>query len=52
MEVASYLSDKAASVCLVGPSLYPFEKSLGPEIGKMTMEVSNFNKVLNILCKT
>lgn len=51
MEVALYLSDKAASVALVGPSSYPFEKSLGPEIGKMTMEVSNFNKVVNILCK-
>uniref|UniRef100_A0A8C6KAN6 Apoptosis inducing factor mitochondria associated 4 n=1 Tax=Nothobranchius furzeri TaxID=105023 RepID=A0A8C6KAN6_NOTFU len=37
MEVASYLSDKATSVALVGSASYPFEKSLGPEIGKMTM---------------
>ncbi|KAF3847779.1 hypothetical protein F7725_020807 [Dissostichus mawsoni] len=39
MEVASYLSDKAASVAVVGPSRYPFEKSLGPEIGKMSMQM-------------
>uniref|UniRef100_A0A1A8G897 Rieske domain-containing protein n=1 Tax=Nothobranchius korthausae TaxID=1143690 RepID=A0A1A8G897_9TELE len=39
MEVASYLSDKATSVALVGSASYPFEKSLGPEIGKMTMEM-------------
>lgn len=57
MEVASYLSDKAASVALVGTTSYPFEKSLGPEIGKMAMEVSVINKrhyfyilQLNILC--
>ncbi|KAM4589690.1 apoptosis inducing factor mitochondria associated 4 isoform 1-T1 [Fundulus diaphanus] len=39
MEAASYLSDKAASVALVSPTKYPFEKSLGPEIGKMTKEM-------------
>ncbi|KAM4742377.1 apoptosis inducing factor mitochondria associated 4 isoform 1-T2 [Anableps anableps] len=39
MEAASYLSDKAASVALVGPTKYPFQKSLGLEIGKMTMEM-------------
>lgn len=39
MEAASYLSDKAASVAVVGTSKYPFERSLGPEIGKMTMHV-------------
>lgn len=39
MEVASYLSDKAASVAMVGSSTYPFERSLGQEIGKMTMQV-------------
>uniref|UniRef100_A0A1A7WW18 Rieske domain-containing protein n=2 Tax=Iconisemion striatum TaxID=60296 RepID=A0A1A7WW18_9TELE len=37
MEVASYLSDKATCVALVGSTSYPFEKFLGPEIGKMTM---------------
>lgn len=39
MEVASYLADKAASVAMVGNGSYPFERSLGPEIGKMTMQV-------------
>lgn len=41
MEVASYLSDKAASVAMVGSGRYPFERSLGPEIGKMSMQVRN-----------
>lgn len=41
MEVASYLSDKAASVTVVGTSSFPFQKSLGPEIGKMCMQVSS-----------
>ncbi|MED6271881.1 hypothetical protein CHARACLAT_024763 [Characodon lateralis] len=45
MEAASYLSDKAASVALVGPTKYPFEKSLGPAIGKMTMEMLEENNV-------
>ncbi|XP_051254775.1 apoptosis inducing factor mitochondria associated 4 isoform X2 [Dicentrarchus labrax] len=39
MEVASYLSDKAASVAVVGTSTYPYERSLGPEIGKMSMQM-------------
>ncbi|XP_034025254.1 LOW QUALITY PROTEIN: apoptosis-inducing factor 3-like [Thalassophryne amazonica] len=39
MEVASYLSDKAGSVVVVGTSTYPFEHSLGPEIGKMSMQM-------------
>ncbi|XP_069545840.1 apoptosis inducing factor mitochondria associated 4 [Brachyistius frenatus] len=39
MEVASYLSDKAASVSLIGTSRYPYERSLGPEIGKMSMQM-------------
>lgn len=39
MEVASYLSDKAASVALVGKTRYPYEQSLGPEIGKMSMQM-------------
>lgn len=41
MEVASYLSNKAASVTVVGTSSYPFQKSLGSQIGKMCMEVRN-----------
>lgn len=39
MEVASYLSNKAASVTVVGTSSYPFQKSLGQDIGKMCMQV-------------
>ncbi|KAM3875502.1 apoptosis inducing factor mitochondria associated 4 [Diretmus argenteus] len=39
MEVASYMSDKAASVVVVGTSVYPYEQSLGPEIGKMSMQM-------------
>ena len=41
IEVASYLSNKAASVAMVGTTQYPFERSLGPEIGKMAMHVRN-----------
>uniref|UniRef100_A0A8C9YVB9 Apoptosis inducing factor mitochondria associated 4 n=2 Tax=Sander lucioperca TaxID=283035 RepID=A0A8C9YVB9_SANLU len=39
MEVASYLSGKAASVAVVGTSRYPYERSLGPEIGKMCVQM-------------
>ncbi|XP_044210846.1 apoptosis inducing factor mitochondria associated 4 [Thunnus albacares] len=39
MEVASYLSDKASSVTVVGTGSYPYERSLGPQIGKMTMQM-------------
>lgn len=39
MEVASYLSNKAASVIVVGTGTYPYERSLGPEIGKMCMQM-------------
>ncbi|XP_055003884.1 apoptosis inducing factor mitochondria associated 4 [Boleophthalmus pectinirostris] len=39
MEAASYLSNKAASVAVVGTSVYPFERSLGREIGQMTMQM-------------
>nr|XP_033488081.1 apoptosis inducing factor mitochondria associated 4 [Epinephelus lanceolatus] len=45
MEVASYLSDKAASVAVVGTSRYPYERSLGPEIGKMSMQMLEEQKV-------
>lgn len=39
MEVAAYLSDKADSVTVIGSSKFPFQSSLGPDIGKMTMQV-------------
>ncbi|TRY63900.1 hypothetical protein TCAL_00834 [Tigriopus californicus] len=35
MEVAAYLADKAQTVTLIGNSEFPFERSLGPDIGKM-----------------
>lgn len=45
MEVAAYLSDKAAHVAMIGNSEYPFERSLGPEIGKMTKQMLEENNV-------
>ncbi|KAM7413269.1 hypothetical protein PAMA_020584 [Pampus argenteus] len=39
MEVASYLSDKASSVAVVGTGRYPYEQSLGPQIGRMTTQM-------------
>lgn len=42
MEVAAFLSDKAASVAVVGRSDVPYQFSLGPDIGKMTMQVREF----------
>ncbi|TRY92537.1 hypothetical protein DNTS_024544 [Danionella cerebrum] len=39
MEVAAYLSDKAASVTVIGTSCFPFQSSLGLEIGKMTKQM-------------
>ncbi|CAL9683924.1 unnamed protein product [Knipowitschia caucasica] len=45
MEAASYLSDKAASVSVIGTSAYPYERSLGPEIGQMTMSMLKENGV-------
>ncbi|XP_041667377.1 apoptosis inducing factor mitochondria associated 4 [Cheilinus undulatus] len=39
MEVASFLSDKASSVTVVGSKSYPYESSLGPDIGKMCMQM-------------
>ena len=59
MEVAAHLSDKAASVTVVGNSDIPFQNSLGPEIGayikqlhldkgvKCTMEASPTDFVTN-----
>ncbi|XP_017345668.1 apoptosis inducing factor mitochondria associated 4 [Ictalurus punctatus] len=39
MEAAAFLSDKAASVAVVGKSDVPYQFSLGPDIGKMTMQM-------------
>ncbi|KAI1894019.1 hypothetical protein AGOR_G00129680 [Albula goreensis] len=45
MEAAAYLSDKAASVAVVGSSEVPYQRTLGPEIGKMTMQMLKEKKV-------
>ncbi|XP_035482701.2 apoptosis-inducing factor 3 isoform X2 [Scophthalmus maximus] len=37
MEVASYLIDKASSITVIGSSELPYQNTLGPEIGKVTM---------------
>ncbi|XP_061755198.1 apoptosis-inducing factor 3 isoform X2 [Nerophis ophidion] len=37
MEVASYLVDKASSITVVGSSELPYQNTLGPEIGRVTM---------------
>ncbi|TSN39313.1 Apoptosis-inducing factor 3 [Bagarius yarrelli] len=39
MEVAAFLSDKASTVAVVGKSDVPYRFSLGPDIGKMTMQM-------------
>ncbi|XP_057695494.1 apoptosis inducing factor mitochondria associated 4 isoform X2 [Corythoichthys intestinalis] len=39
MEVASYLANKASSVAIVGTTKYPFQQSLGSQIGQMTMQM-------------
>uniref|UniRef100_A0A673GSI7 Apoptosis inducing factor mitochondria associated 4 n=1 Tax=Sinocyclocheilus rhinocerous TaxID=307959 RepID=A0A673GSI7_9TELE len=46
MEVAAYLSDKAASVTVIGSSKFPFQSSLGPDIGKMTMQMLEEKNVM------
>lgn len=43
MEVASYFSDKAASVAMVGTTQYPFERTLGSEIGQLSMQVRDYD---------
>ncbi|KAJ8392147.1 hypothetical protein AAFF_G00079530 [Aldrovandia affinis] len=45
MEVASYLSDKAASVSVVGSSEVPYQRTLGAEIGRVTMQMLREKKV-------
>ncbi|XP_069040490.1 apoptosis inducing factor mitochondria associated 4 isoform X2 [Lepisosteus oculatus] len=39
MEVASCLSDRASSVTVIGSSEVPFQKTLGSEIGRLTMKM-------------
>lgn len=44
MEVAAYLSDKAASVSCIDITAVPFERVLGEHVGKMLQEVSSPRK--------
>ncbi|KAF4098285.1 hypothetical protein G5714_020315 [Onychostoma macrolepis] len=37
MEVAAYMIDMASSITIIGSSELPYQKTLGPEIGKITM---------------
>ena len=39
MEVAAYLSDKAASISCIDVTAVPFERVLGEPVGKMLQEV-------------
>lgn len=41
--MASYFSDKAASVAMVGSTQYPFECTLGSEIGQLSMQVRDYD---------
>ncbi|KAA0702031.1 Apoptosis-inducing factor 3 [Triplophysa tibetana] len=50
MEVAAYLSDKASSVTIIGSSKFPFQSSLGPDIGKMTMQMLEERNVKFYMC--
>lgn len=43
MEIASYLIDKASSITVVGSSELPYQSTLGPEIGRVTMMVRRRN---------
>lgn len=48
MEVASYLIDKALSITVIGSSEMPYQNTLGPEIGKVTMMVRD--REIPVLC--
>lgn len=43
MEIASYLIDKASSITVIGSSEMPYQSTLGPEIGRVTMMVRQIN---------
>ena len=50
MEVASYMIDKATSITVIGSSELPYQKTLGPEIGKITMTVRKEKQRKSISC--
>ena len=45
MEVAAYLSDKAASVSCIDITAVPFERVLGERVGKMLQDMHEENGV-------
>lgn len=47
MEIASYLIDKASSIAVIGSSEMPYQSTLGPEIGRVTMMVRRGNRISN-----
>lgn len=44
MEIASYLTDKASAITVIGSSEVPYQNTLGPEIGRVTMKVRHGNR--------
>lgn len=45
MEVASYMTEKALSITIIGSSEMPYQRTFGSEIGKITMMVSNLGGI-------
>lgn len=48
MEIASYLIDKASSIAVIGSSEMPYQNTLGPEIGRVTMMVRQRSRASNV----
>lgn len=48
MEIASYLIDKASSITVIGSSEMPYQNTLGPEIGRVTMMVRQRTRASNV----
>lgn len=46
MEVASYMIDKAARITVVGSSELPYQRTLGPEIGKVSLKMLSERNVM------
>lgn len=49
MEVAAYMIDMASSVTIIGSSELPYQKTLGPEIGKVTMMVCDKGRYKHLI---
>lgn len=45
MEIASYMIEKAFSITVIGSSEMPYQRTFGPEIGKITMMVSTLRSM-------